>query len=124
MINKQSLNTERMLRGEYERRYAQSLLLHFDKWFKAAQEGISLTASFDSMMAAMEPLWGVTSDIRSSFENVIPASWGGINGLRFPMANKCSPIPKLDGVYIQLLVQPQKILQTLPDMTFCNEYYG
>ncbi|EPS26328.1 putative UDP-Xyl: (mannosyl) glucuronoxylomannan/galactoxylomannan beta-1,2-xylosyltransferase [Penicillium oxalicum 114-2] len=57
---------------EYERRYGRKPPLHFDKWFYAAQkQGFVLMDEFDTMMSAMEPLWGVApADIRARVESI------------------------------------------------------
>lgn len=77
MVKRQSRTLDACCR-EYERRYGRKPPPHFDKWFRAAQEqGFLLMDEFDSMMATMQPLWGVApSDIRARLDEIIAASQG------------------------------------------------
>ncbi|KAJ5854511.1 hypothetical protein N7534_007054 [Penicillium rubens] len=119
MINKQS-RTLSACCAEYERRYGRKPPLHFDKWFKAAQDrDFLLTDEFDSMMAAMEPLWGVApSDIRARLENVISASQGeGMYRFTVSQGKQSFTNPQnWMGSIFNYWFSPE-ILQTLPDMT-------
>ncbi|KAJ5760254.1 hypothetical protein N7520_007410 [Penicillium odoratum] len=120
MVNRQSRTLDACC-AEYERRYGRKPPLHFDKWFQAAQDqDFLLTDEFDSMMAAMEPLWGVApSDIRARLENVIAASQG--EGMyRFTVSQVTKPTftnpANWMGSTFSYWFEPE-ILETLPDMT-------
>lgn len=119
MINKQS-RTLSACCAEYERRYGRKPPPHFDKWFKAARDrDFLLTDEFDSMMAAMEPLWGVApSDIRARLENVISASQGeGMYRFTVSQGKQSFTNPQnWMGSIFNYWFSPE-ILQTLPDMT-------
>ncbi|KAJ5303871.1 Thiamine transporter thi9 [Penicillium atrosanguineum] len=107
--------------AEYERRYGRKPPLHFDKWFRAARkQGFLLTDEFDSMMANLEPLWGVApSDIRARLENVIAASQG--EGMyRFTVSQGTKPLFHNPPDWMGQIFSPwfdSEILQTLPNLT-------
>ncbi|KAJ5701422.1 hypothetical protein N7488_008970 [Penicillium malachiteum] len=120
MLNSQS-RTVRAAYAEYERRYGRKPPLHFDKWFRAAQkDGFILVDEFDSMMANLEPLWGVApSDIRARLENVIAAS-NGEGMYRFTVTRGSKPefqdpADWMGGVFGNFL--DDEVLQTLPELT-------
>ncbi|KAJ5721341.1 uncharacterized protein N7483_009275 [Penicillium malachiteum] len=117
MINTQSQTLEACC-AEYERRYGRKPPPHFDTWFQVAQEqGFLLVDEFDSMMATMEPLWGVApSDIRARVENVIEASQGqGMYRLTVSegsFTNIGNWMSSVFGTWFK-----PNVLETLPNMT-------
>lgn len=119
MVKKQS-QTLNASCAEYERRYGRQPPLHFDKWFRAAQDqGFLLTDGFGTMMAAIEPLWGVApSDIRARVDNAISASHGTI--LRFQVVQGTTPASSKFAHWMGPTINSwfdSEILETIPDMT-------
>ncbi|KAJ5610820.1 hypothetical protein N7510_007539 [Penicillium lagena] len=116
MVKKQS-QTLNASCAEYERRYGRQPPLHFDRWFRAAQDqGFLLTDEFDTMMAAIEPLWGVApSDIRARVDNAISASQGTIIQLKVVQGRSIKSAHWMGSV-INNWFDPE-ILETIPDMT-------
>ena len=60
MLSKQS-KTVREAASEYQRRYNRKPPPGFDQWFMLCQEhGVKFVDEYDSLMASLEPLWGVS----------------------------------------------------------------
>jgi hypothetical protein len=119
MVKKQSQTLDASC-AEYERRYGRQPPLHFDKWFRAAQDqGFLLTDEFDTMMAAIEPLWGVApSDIQARVDNAITASHGTI--FRFKVIQGRTPASINSAHWMGSTINDwfnPEILETMPDMT-------
>ncbi|KAJ5560797.1 hypothetical protein N7535_008994 [Penicillium sp. DV-2018c] len=120
MVGRQSRTLDACC-AEYERRYGRKPPRHFDKWFQAAQgHNFLLVDEFDSMMATMEPLWGVApSDIRARLENVIDASQEkGMYRFTVHQGDKPSftnPKNWMGSIFSHWF--DWEVLQTLPDMT-------
>ncbi|CAL5873467.1 uncharacterized protein PFLUO_LOCUS7746 [Penicillium psychrofluorescens] len=119
MVEKQSQTLDASC-AEYQRRYGRQPPPHFDKWFRTAQDHeFLLTDEFDTMMAAIEPLWGVApSDIRARVDNAISASQGSI--LRFQVVEGDIPASIRSAHWMASTISywfDPKILETLRDMT-------
>lgn len=121
MINRQS-DTLQAACEEYKRRYSRRPPPNFDRWYKAANEsGFLLVDEFDTMMAAIEPLWGVpAADIRSRVENALDA--GHMSMIRFEikdhqvsysMENFAAWIAEQMNGWFN-----EEMLETLPDLVF------
>lgn len=108
--------------AEYQRRYERRPPPNFDKWFHAAKRGnFVLIDEFDTMMAALEPLWGVpAADIRGRVENALDT--GQMSMIRFAIADHVLSYSMenfADWMAAQLYGWfDREILDTLPDMVF------
>ena len=108
--------------AEYQRRYQRQPPPNFDKWFlKAKDDGFLLIDEFDTMMAALEPLWGVSpADIRGRVEYALNVSHMSMirfaitdHQLSYSMENFAAWMA--DQMYGWF---DQEVLNTLPDMVF------
>ncbi|KAL2014888.1 hypothetical protein VTN00DRAFT_2413 [Thermoascus crustaceus] len=121
MVQRQSQTLEDAY-AEYERRYKQPPPPNFDKWFSAAKaHNFVLIDEFDTMMQAMEPLWGVSpADLRGRVESALNS--GHMSMIRFAITDHVASYSMEN--FAPWMAQEvhgwlsEDILNTLPDLVF------
>ena len=108
--------------AEYQRRYKRQPPPNFDKWFQTAKDsGFLLIDEFDTMMVALEPLWGMSpADIRGRVEYALNA--GHMSMIRFAITDHQFSF-SMENFAAWMAGEiygwfDQEVLNTLPDMVF------